>query len=83
MHQTKIHRALRSAAIGQFPASAEAMLEHVPACVVARLTGSELGELLDALWTCANRSKALHAAEVIAEGAVWDTRREAFREIAA
>ncbi len=83
MHSIKINRAFRTSAIGNYRASALAMLDIVPSRARSKLSGSELGELLDALWTACQQAKAIAAADAIAEGAVWDHRAQTFRELRA
>lgn len=81
MHDIKVNRALRLSKTGRYPASANAMLAHVPEAVIATIPGQQLAELIDAMWDCAQASKALAAREILAEGAIWDGQRQRLREI--
>lgn len=81
MHSIKINRALRTAAIGANPGSADDMLAAIPTAVVSALSGARLAELLDAMWALAGASKALAIKDAVDEGALWDGQR--LREIAA
>lgn len=95
-HATKVNNALALSRIGgwtgsndhdtmQGPchASALAMLDAIPDEVIAALPARLLAQLIDANWALAQQSKAIAAAEAIAEGAVWDARSQRLREIAA
>lgn len=79
----KVNRALALANIGRNPGSAQAMLDAIPADVVAALTARRLAQMLDAMWRLAGASKALAAHDAIAEGAIWDARTGRLRSIAA
>lgn len=78
----KINRAIAAATIGGCPASASAMLDAIPADVVAALPSRLLAQLVDANWRLAEASKALANADAIADGGVWDARRQALRLLA-
>jgi hypothetical protein len=80
-HQIKVNRALRQSKIGKHPASASAMLRAVPNSVVAKVSSRELAEMLDAMWSLAEKSKAIANSEAISEGAVWDSQKQEFREL--
>jgi hypothetical protein len=83
MNQIKINRALRLADVGRFPGSAWAMLDHVPASVVAALTARQLAAMLDGLWDACREAKGIATSEACADGVVWDVKRQALREIGA
>jgi hypothetical protein len=74
--------ALKVAAIGRYPASANAMLAYLPDSVATGLPAHALAELLDAMWALAREAKRLAIQDAIADGCVWDARRNAFRDIA-
>ena len=78
----KVKRAFAKASIGTCPGSAADMLAAIPQSTISALTSTQLAELIDAMWAACQRSKALHAREVIAEGSVWDARRECLLELA-
>jgi len=80
---TKISRAHKLAAIGNCPGSFEAMLAAIPLGVRRTLNSGQIALLLDANWQLACASKAIANADAIAEGGVWDHRRQAFRELRA
>lgn len=81
MSSIKITRALRKAIIGDCHESASAMLAAIPDSVIAALSSSQLAEMLDAAWRLSCTAKAIAEREAIANGGVWDERRQAFREI--
>lgn len=78
----KIKRAMRLAVIGTCPASAEAMLDMIPADIQASLTARQIAGMMDALWRACGASKAIAAQDAIAEGGIWDAARGVMREIA-
>lgn len=80
-HSIKVNRALQSAAIGDCPRSAAAMLEAIPASVIARLTSREIAALLDANWRLALASKAQADREAVQTGAIWDAAGERMVEL--
>jgi hypothetical protein len=82
MSSIKINRALKASRVGRFPGSADAMLERIPASVVAHLTGAALAEMADAMWDACQESKIIAASDACNEGAVWDVRRGRLRELA-
>lgn len=95
-HNIKVNRALSASRIGgvhgggdhDIPqcgcaASALAMLDAIPETVVAQLSAAALADLLDAMWMMCERTKAIAAADVIQEGAVWDAKQQRLREIVA
>lgn len=59
MSRIKVARAKKHAKIGPYHGSFEAMLESIPSSVVASLTARQLGELIDANWRLAARSKSI------------------------
>ncbi len=81
-HRTKINRAMRLAKVGENRATAEALLRVLPESVIARVTGQELAELLDAVWKLSRNSKASAETEIVSDGGAWDEDRQAFRELA-
>lgn len=83
MTSIKVKRAIAKAAIGGCPGSVADMIAAIPQNTIAALTSSQLGELIDAMWAACQRSKALHAAEILAEGAIWDAKRSRLVELAA
>lgn len=82
-HSRKVKRAYAIARIGAHPASRRAMLDHVPDSALDALTAAQLAELLDAMWSLAQDSKALADREAIQDGGVWDSKRQMRREFAA
>ena len=80
-HSIKINRAVKLSSIGKYPTSCSAMLGHVPQTLIDRLTAAELAEVLDSLWSCAQKSKAIHERDIVAEGAVWDAKSERLIEL--
>lgn len=83
MSSVKVKRALGKAVIGDCRGSAGAMLAHIPDSIIAQVNSSALAELVDAMWRACQQSKSLAAAEIIADGTVWDARAGRLREIAA
>lgn len=81
-HTIKIKRALRLSTIGANHASANAMLDFVPAAIIETLPARKLAEMLDAMWQLAGNSKAVAARDAIKEGGVWDDRASRFRALA-
>ena len=81
-HQTKIKRALEMSRIGRHPASADHMLAAIPDAVIAALPARLIAQLLDTNTTLARASKDIAIRDAIDEGAVWDSSRQALREIA-
>lgn len=81
-HRTKINRVMALAEIGSSKASAEAMLRAVPESVIAKVTGQELTQRLDAMWALSQNSKAFAESEAVSDGRVWDSKKQAFRELA-
>ncbi|MCZ4260619.1 hypothetical protein O4G76_07160 [Limimaricola sp. G21655-S1] len=81
-HRTKINRAMRLAKVGENRATAEALLRVLPESVIARVTGQELAELLDAVWKLSRNSRASTETELVSDGGVWDEDKQAFRELA-
>lgn len=82
MSALKIKRARELSTIGDNPTSFAAMANAIPADVIAALPARLIAQLVDANWQLAGTSKAIAARDAISEGAVWDERRGAFREIA-
>lgn len=82
MFAIKHARARAQSTLGSCPSSFDAMWEHIPFAVIAALNSSTLAQLVDALWTCAQRSKALAEQEVVDTGGVWDADGNCFRKIA-
>jgi hypothetical protein len=78
----KINRAKKLAAIGSCPGSFLAMLDAIPLGVRGSLNSGQIALLLDANWRLACASKAIAAADAIAEGGCWDSRCQRFRELA-
>lgn len=62
-HPIKVAKAANSAKIGQCSRSLGAMLDYVPESVVAKLTSSELAEMLDAMWRACQDAKAIAGKE--------------------
>lgn len=83
MSQVKINRAMKMARIGSNPGSASDMLAAIPASTIAGLTARQLAELLDAMWSLAQASKAIAARDACAEGAIWDAQAQQMRELRA
>lgn len=81
-HRTKINRAMRLAEIGENRATAEALLRVLPESVIARVTGHELAQLLDAMWKLSQNYRATVEAEIVSDGGAWDEDKQAFRELA-
>ncbi len=82
MASVKINRALKMAKIGDNPGSASDMLDAIPAKIIKQLPSRLLADLLDANWALAQASKALANRETCENGAVWDGRHQALRDIA-
>lgn len=78
----KIERAVKLSKIGAYPATFSALLAHVPQTLVDTMTSRQLAATLDALFACAQESKALAAREAIQNGFVWDARQNRSRDIA-
>ena len=82
MNQIKIAKARKKSSIGSGPMTWRVHLEAVPRSVVARLTSTELAELIDAMRSLTQATKAFHEREIVDEGAIWDARQQRLREIA-
>ena len=82
MNHIKIEKARKKSSIGSGPMTWRAHLDAVPPSVIARLTSSELAELLDAMRRLTEATKAFHEREIVDEGAIWDARQRRLREIA-
>jgi hypothetical protein len=78
----KYRRALVKSAVGRFPSSADAMIDRIPHDVLAALTGAQIASLMDAMWDACQEAKHIACQDAVAEGAIWDSRRRALREIA-
>lgn len=76
MGPTKRRRAIRAAK--QAPPG---ILDCVPECVAAKLSGADLGALADAIWEARGRAQALAIDAALDEGAIWDPRRQQLRVI--
>lgn len=61
---TKITRAIRKSTVGEFPRTFSSMLEYVPASAMAKLSSTEIAELVDAFWSCAQKSKYIAELEL-------------------
>ncbi|MCG8506186.1 MAG: hypothetical protein MI755_16400 [Sphingomonadales bacterium] len=81
MPQIKINRAAQHSETGRYPETFRAMLGHVPADLIARVTGRDLAMIIDALARCATRSKAIAERDACDEGVIWDARKRTLREI--
>lgn len=66
-HRTEINRAMRLAQVSENRATAEALLRVLPESVIARVTGHELSELLDAMWRLSRNSGASAETEVVGD----------------
>ncbi|MCK5930993.1 MAG: hypothetical protein KAG89_02390 [Fulvimarina manganoxydans] len=82
-HTIKIRRAISMSSIGSLVETRSAMLEAIPASVLATASSRQIADLLDANWALAQRSKASAAEAACDEGAIWDANRQRLREIAA
>ena len=80
MSQLKINRAYAKSKIGSYPASREAMLDYIPAGVVAALASQQLAEMLDAMWSACQDAKRIAAQDAMRNGCIWDGTQ--MREIA-
>lgn len=81
-HQIKVKRALAMSSVGKTPASAQAMIAAIPDAVIDNLPARLIAQLLDANMALARASKDIAIRDAINEGAVWDSSRQAMREIA-
>jgi hypothetical protein len=79
----KIERAAKLSSAGQYPATFSALLDHLPQALVDSMTSRQLAAAIDALYACAETSKALAAREAIDNGFIWDARKQRSRGIAA
>jgi hypothetical protein len=79
----KIERAMKLASAGNFPATFSGLLAHIPQGLVDTMTSRQLASTIDALYTCAQESKAFAAREAINNGFIWDARQNRSRDIAA
>lgn len=82
-HSIRVKRALAMSDVGRYPASAAAMLDAIPAEVIAALPARLIAKLLDANWALAQASKCIAEKDALAEGAIWDASGNRYREIAA
>ena len=73
-HSIKINRAQAQSKWGNNAETFSAMLGHIPASAVEKLTSAELAELVDAMMVCAQASKAIAEREAIENGFVWDSQ---------
>lgn len=79
----KLSRARRLCDTGRYPATYDVLLDHVPDALIDRLTAAEIAEMIDAMYRCSARAKALAARDAIDEGCVWDARRQRLVELQA
>lgn len=82
MHTIKINRARKLSTTGKYPESFSAMLNHIPSRLIERLTSREIADMIDALWNASLKAKELQDAAIVAEGAVWDAKRQRLIELA-
>lgn len=82
VHKVKIARAKQLATIGPCHASFEAVIDAVPEATIAAISSRALAELADAIWRSWGETKAIAERDAIAEGGIWDARRETFRALA-
>ncbi len=82
-HAIKINRAQALSTTGPYRATFAALLDAIPAPVVAALTAHQLAELIDANARLADASKAIATREICDNGFVWDSRRGASRDLSA
>ncbi len=77
----KITRIKNAAKTGRLQASFRAVLETIPPGTLDRLTVQEGALLVDSIWQSWQTTKRLHEAELLAEGAIFDTARGVLLEI--
>lgn len=80
-HSIKITRAQNLARIGNYPASFNAMLRHVPHPVIDQCSARIVSEILDALWVACQDAKAIAESEACDAGYVWDQRNKQMRDL--
>lgn len=83
MHTIKLARARRLSSTGNYPATYDALMEHLPPCVISKLTAREIATMMDALYSATAEAKALQDRANCDQGAVWDSRRQQLISLAA
>ena len=77
-HVSRIQKAAKT---GQLPHTFRAVLETVPPGIIDRLTVQEGALLIDSIYNSWQTTKRLYAAEILAEGAIYDPDREIMLEL--
>ena len=70
------------AAIGNNRGSYATMIDLIPDTVLNTLSSRQIADLVDATWLACQQAKSIACADAIAEGAIWDSRRQRLREVA-
>lgn len=78
----KLTRARRLSDTGRYPGTYDALLDHMPCDLIARLTAAEIAVVIDTMYRCSARAKALAERDAITEGCVWDARHRKLVELA-
>jgi hypothetical protein len=77
----KLNRAATMSAWGNYPATFQAQIDHIPRFLRERLTASELAAVVDALKRSYDQGRADSAREVVKSGGIYDTTADRFREL--
>lgn len=67
-----VSRIKKAAKTGHLHHSFRAVMEAIPPGIIDRLTVQEAALLVDSIWQSWQTTKRLHAAEILAEGAIFD-----------
>ena len=79
----KYRRVIVKAAVGRYPATADAMLATIPDDVATSLSADKLSRLLDAVWAACLEAKALALQGAVSEGAIYDPRKRQLIQVGA
>jgi hypothetical protein len=82
-HTIKLERARRRSHIGNYPATCDAIMRHVPDAVIADGNAAMVAAVIDALYACAQEAKACALRDAATEGVIWDATHQRHREVAA
>ncbi len=78
----KINRAAKHSKVGGLPSTFRSLLAYIPPELLDAMTSRQIGLTIDALYDCAQESKAIAVREAIDEGVVCDVDRNLFINLA-
>ncbi|TAW50589.1 hypothetical protein [Rhizobium leguminosarum] len=71
----KINRAAKFSKVGAWPGTFTSLLAYMPPTLLDAMTARQIGLAIDALYDCAQKSKAIAEREALDCGVVWDEVR--------